>query len=56
MQDRTTMVRETSALELARQNLHVDDCTVVTWDDEADLDSGVKVVPVWKWLLQENSR
>ena len=56
MQDRTTMARETSALELARRNLHVDDCTVVTWDDEADLDSGVKVVPVWKWLLQENSR
>lgn len=55
MQDRTTVVRETAALELARRNLHVDDCTIVTWDDAAELDSGIKVVPAWKWLLGENN-
>lgn len=38
------------------RNLRVDDCTVVTWDDEAELDSGIKVVPAWKWFLKENSR
>ena len=55
MQDRATVARETSALELARRNLHVDDCTIVTWDDAAELDSGIKVVPAWKWLLHENN-
>ncbi len=55
MQDRATVARETSALELARRNLHVDDCTIVTWDDAAELDSGIKVVPAWKWLLDENN-
>ena len=55
MQERATVARETSALELARRNLHVDDCTIVTWDDEAELDSGIKVVPAWKWLLDETN-
>ena len=55
MQDRATVARETSAIELARRNLYVDDCTIVTWDDEAELGSGIKVVPVWKWLLHENN-
>ena len=55
LQDRATAARETAALELARRNLRVDDCTIVTWDDEAELDSGIKVVPVWKWLLDENN-
>jgi predicted AAA+ superfamily ATPase len=55
MQDRATVARETSALELAQRNLHVDDCTIVTWDDAAELDSGLKVVPAWKWLLAENN-
>ena len=25
---------------------------VVTWDDERDVD-GIKIVPVWKWCLEE---
>ena len=54
IRDQATSARETAALEKARRNLRVDDCTVVTWDDEAGLDSGINVVPAWKWLLKEN--
>jgi len=25
--------------------------TIVTWDDEAVLDGGINIIPVWKWLL-----
>lgn len=53
VQDKETFARETAALELARRNLRIDDCTIVTWDDEGVLGGGAKVVPVWKWLLQE---
>ena len=55
MRDRATSARETAALERARRNLQVNDCTVVTWDDETELDSGIKVVPAWKWLLKESN-
>ena len=53
--DQETLNREKAALEQAQKTLHIDDCVIVTWDDEAELESGIKVVPVWKWLLQENS-
>ena len=53
MQDTATCEREVSSLEKARKNLHVDDCTIVTWDDDVELETGIKVIPVWKWLLQE---
>ena len=26
------------------------DCMIVTWDDEDETD-GIRIVPVWKWLL-----
>lgn len=55
MRDQATSERETSALELARRNLRIDDCTIVTWDDEDTLASGIRVVPIWKWLLNENN-
>ena len=29
--------------------------SIVTWDDEAEFDSGIKVVQAWKWLLAENN-
>lgn len=49
-----TFEREVAALRLARGRTGVDDCTIVTWDTETVLEDGVRVVPVWKWLLQEN--
>ncbi len=46
-----TEVRELSALKTARDEINVDDCTVVTWDEERTTE-GVKIVPAWKWCLE----
>ena len=45
-----TEQRELSALKIARKEMEIDDCTVVTWDDERE-DDGIKILPVWKWCL-----
>ena len=42
--------REMNALKLARDKTGIRDCTIVTWDDEDESD-GIRIVPVWKWLL-----
>jgi len=47
-----TETRGLSALKSARIEIKVDDCTVVTWDDERVVD-GIKIVPAWKWCLEE---
>ena len=39
-----------AALKLARGKTGIRDCTIVTWDDEDETD-GIRIVPVWKWLL-----
>ena len=39
-----------NALKLARAFTGIRDCAIVTWDDEGESD-GVRIVPVWKWLL-----
>ncbi len=26
--------------------------TIVTWDEEMELDGGIDMVPAWKWLLR----
>ncbi|MCQ2098507.1 MAG: ATP-binding protein [Fibrobacter sp.] len=51
MEKSETSDRELSALRLARDEIKVKDCLIVTWDSEAILDDGIKVVPVWKWCL-----
>ena len=48
-----TEARELSALKAARNEIKVDDCTVVTWDEERETD-GIKIVPAWKWCLGES--
>ena len=50
-----TEARELSALKAARNEIKVDDCTVVTWDEERETD-GIKIVPAWKWCLDESSK
>ena len=50
-----TEERELSALKAARSELKVDDCTVVTWDEERGSD-GVRITPAWKWCLEERLR
>lgn len=51
MEKSETSDRELSALRLARDEIKVKDCLIVTWDSETVLDDGIKVVPVWKWCL-----
>ena len=46
-----TEERELKALKDARNEIKVDDCIVVTWDDEREVD-GIRIVPVWKWCLE----
>ena len=50
MSDEKTFLREMTALKLARESTGIRDCTIVTWDDENE-SNGVRIVPVWKWLL-----
>ena len=53
MSDAKTRAREFSALLDARRETGIDDCVIVTWDDEHE-EGGVRIVPAWKWLLQES--
>lgn len=46
-----TEVRELTSLRLARNEIKIKDCSVVTWDSETSLDDGIKIVPVWKFCL-----
>ena len=50
MSDAVTFNRETNAIKFARQKKGIHDCTIVTWDDEGEID-GIRIMPVWKWLL-----
>ena len=51
--DEATFAREHAALVQARSETGITDCTIVTWEDERELDCGINVVPVWKWALEE---
>ena len=53
MTDKKTFDREYRGLQSAMKEFSIHSGTIVTWDDEARLDSNIKVVPVWKWLLDE---
>ena len=50
MSDETTFFREMNAIRFAREKTGIQDCTIVTWDDEGEMD-GIRIMPVWKWLL-----
>lgn len=54
MSDEKTFSRERAALLEARAETGILDCVIVTWDDERDVQDGVRVMPYWKWALQEN--
>ena len=53
MSAEATFARELSALRDAKKATGIADCTVVTWDDERTTDDGIRIVPAWKWLLEE---
>lgn len=47
-----TAQREITALKDTRGEIKVDDCTIVTWDEERDED-GIRIVPAWKWCIEQ---
>ncbi len=51
MADQNTFNRELRGLQSSMKELSINSATIVTWDDEADLDGNISVIPVWKWLL-----
>ena len=46
-----TLKREVEALIQAGEELGVKERIIVTWDDEAELEGGISVVPAWRFLL-----
>lgn len=51
MSDKKTFEREVRGLKGAMGDLSIAGGTIVTWDDETEIDAKIKVVPIWKWLL-----
>lgn len=47
-----TRRREFRGLQLAMKSLGIDTGTIVTWDTEEETHDGIRVVPLWKWLLE----
>ena len=45
MSAKETFGQELSALREARKATGIDDCTVVTWDDERTTEDGIRIVP-----------
>ncbi|NJE25508.1 ATP-binding protein [Thermococcus sp. MV5] len=43
--------REIDAIETAGEKINVDQKTVITWDYE-DERSGIRFIPLWKWLIE----
>ena len=54
MADKKTFDREYRGLQRAMEELSISSGTIVTWDDEARLDTNINAVPIWKWLLDES--
>lgn len=53
MSDPKTFDREYRGLQSAMAELSIPSGAIVTWDDEARLDTNINAVPIWKWLLTE---
>ncbi|MBP5231966.1 MAG: ATP-binding protein [Planctomycetes bacterium] len=54
MANSSTREREFAALLDARRETGIEDCTIVTWDEESEMD-GVRVAPAWKWCLEQET-
>ena len=49
-----TFEREVNSLVTASESLNIQDCTIVTWDEEKELPNGIRIIPVWKFLLSDS--
>lgn len=52
LSDQKTFDREYRGLQNAMKELSISSGTVVTWDDEAQLNNNIYAIPIWKWLLE----
>ena len=52
LSDQKTFDREYRGLQNAMKELSISSGTVVTWDDEAQLNNNIHAIPIWKWLLE----
>jgi hypothetical protein len=51
MSDEKTFQREVRGLQTAMKTFAITPGTIVTYDDEANLENNIVVMPIWKWLL-----
>lgn len=52
LSDQKTFDREYRGLQNAMKEISISSGTIVTWDDEAQLDNNIHAIPIWKWLLE----
>jgi predicted AAA+ superfamily ATPase len=50
MTDEKVKKREIDGLQKASKELNCNNLLVLTWDEEGE-ENGIKIIPVWKWLL-----
>ncbi|MBQ5463405.1 MAG: ATP-binding protein [Fibrobacter sp.] len=55
MEKEETKDRELAAIRLAKDEIKVKDCSIVTWDTECVLEDDINIVPVWKFCLGSNA-
>ena len=55
MEKEGTKDRELAAIRLAKDEIKVKDCSIVTWDTEGVLEDDINIVPVWKFCLGSNA-
>jgi predicted AAA+ superfamily ATPase len=55
MEKEVTKDRELAAIRLAKDEIKVKDCSIVTWDTECVLEDDINLVPVWKFCLGSNA-
>ncbi|MCQ2395145.1 MAG: hypothetical protein MJ249_12755 [Kiritimatiellae bacterium] len=48
--------RELLAMREAKAETGISDCVIVTDGEERETEDGIKIVPAWKWLLNEGTR
>jgi predicted AAA+ superfamily ATPase len=53
MEKEETKDRELAAIRLAKDEIKVKDCSIVTWDTECVLEDDINIVPVWKFCLEK---
>ena len=55
MEKEETKDRELAAIRLAKDEIKVKDCSIVTWDTEGVLEDDINIVPVWKFCLEKHA-